>query len=178
MVFPALVLKHLPGFPGPHVEAGILFREGAFTPDLDGAPQVDFLLAHDHLHARVVHVVGGEDLFAFPLFVDVVLIGDLHGPHHLFRLFVHQQDFLADLDGIGLALVDGHGDGDGPEGAVGEFHVADGAFPVSLVHEAVQGGEAADAHHDEVGRFPGGQGDHGEFLGPLFLFGHLGRGKQ
>ena len=177
--FPALVFKHLPGFPGPHVEAGILFREGAFTPDLTNPAQVDFLLAHDHLHPRVLQVIGGEDLLALPLFVDLVLFGDLHGPHHLFGLCIHQQDFLAGLDGVGLALVDGHGDGDGPEGAVLELHViAAGALPVVVAHEAVQGGEAADAHHDEVGRFPGGQGNNGQFFGALFLFGHLGRGEQ
>jgi len=126
----------------------------------------------------MLHLVGGEDFFALPFFVDGVLIGDLHGPHHLFRLFVHQEDFLADLNGIGFALVDGHRDGDGPEGAVGEFHVADGALPVGLVHKAIQGGETADAHHDEIGRFPGGQSDSGEVLGPLLLFGHFCRGKQ
>ena len=175
---PAFGLKHLPGFIGPHVKAGILLREGSFTPDLADAAQVDRFLVHDHLHARMFHFVSGENLFAFPLFVDFVLIGDLHGPHHLFRLFIHQEHFLADLNGIGLALVDGHGDGDGPEGAVGEFHVAHGTLPVGLVHETIQGGETADAHHDQVGRFPGGQSDHGEFLDPLFFFGYLSRRKQ
>ena len=127
----------------------------------------------------MIHLVGGEDLLAFPFFVDLVLLGDLHGPHHLFGLSVHQQDFLADLDGVGFALVDGHGDRDGPEGAVGEFHsIAAGALPVVVAHEASQRGEAADAHHDEVADFPGGQGDCGQFLSPLLLFGHLGRGKQ
>ena len=138
--------KIRPGFFRPHIDAGVILGEGTFTPDLYRAGQVDFFLIHDHLDAGMGHFVGLEDLLAFPFLVDGVFFGDLHGAHHFLGLFIHQEDFLADLDAVGLALVGGQGDGDGPEDAVGQGHfVGAGTFPLGLIHEAFQGSEAADA---------------------------------
>ena len=166
---------------GGHVHAGELFGEFALRQDFHGAADVVFFLAQDHLHAGMV--IGGhfpelfgvrtaalEHQFAFPLlvgfghFVDVF---HLHGGHHL--TLADQGDFFADLQGLGV--VSGHVQGHrhGPEGTVGQQHLFAHALPVGLVHEAVQGREATDAHHDQVAL--GARGDLNLLqAGSLFQF--------
>ena len=69
------------------------------------------------------------------------------------------------------SLVGRQGDRDGPEQAVLRRHrvlVAD-PLPVRLAHEPVEGGEAADAHHDEVAGLAAGDRDLLEAGGLLDL---------
>ena len=166
---------------GGHVHAGELFGEFALGQDLHGTGQVVFLLGQDHLHAGMV--IGGhfpelfgvgafalEHQFAFPLFVGFshfIDFFDLQGSHDL--ALADQGHFVTGLQALGIFSGDVQGDGHGPEGAVGKGHLFADALPVGLVHEAVQGREAADAHHDQVAL--GARGDLNLLqAGSLFLF--------
>jgi hypothetical protein len=110
---PPALFENLAGLGRPHVDAGVFLRILALAQDLHGAGQVDGLLIHDHLNARVVlfgdlpelfgrlGAFAHEDFFALVLFLGrahVILLGDLHGGHDFLALGVVQGDFFPDID--------------------------------------------------------------------------------
>jgi hypothetical protein len=122
-------------------------------------------------------VVGGflafalEDLLTFPFLVGLghfELFCDLHGgKNHPVAL---QGNLFAHVDRVGVGLADVQGNRYRPEGAVGKGKVIANAFPVGLGHKAIQGAEAADAHHDQVALGPGADLNLLQAFG-LFLLG-------
>ena len=147
---------------GRHVHTRELFGEFALRQHFHGAADVVFLLGKNHLHAGMIigsHVpellgVGAftlEHQFAFPFLVGfshLKDVFDLHGGHDF--TLAHKSHFLTGLQilGVGGGHIQRHRHG--PEGAIGQQHLFAHALPVSLIHEAIQGREAANAHHDEV----------------------------
>ena len=170
---PAALLEHLARFGGALVEALELLGEVRLGEHLHRAGEVDRCLRHDELDAGVLLVGGAEHLLALVHLVDRVLLGDLHGCHQRVGLGVPQCDLLADLDRVGERLLGGQRDRDRPEEAVLGRHlvlVAD-ALPVGVPHEAVERGEAADSHHDQVAGLAAGQRHRLEALRLLDLGG-------
>ena len=111
-----------------------------------------------------------EDQFAFPLLVGFghfIDFFDLHGGHDF--AVANEGHFFANLDGLGIVSGNVKGHRHGPESTIGHQHLFADALPVSLAHEAVQGREAADAHHDQVTLGPGRDLDLLQ-AGSLFLF--------
>ena len=166
---------------GGHVHAGELFGEFALGQDLHGTGQVVFLLGQDHLHAGMV--IGGhfpelfgvgafalEHQLAFPLLVGFghfIDFFDLQSSHDL--ALADQGHFVAGVQALGVFSGDVQGHRHGPEGTVGQGHLFAHALPVGFVHEAVQGREATDAHHDQVAL--GARGNLNLLqAGSLFLF--------
>ncbi len=184
---PSALVEHGAGFGRTQVHALVLGRVLAFGQHVDRAGQADVLALHDHLDARMVVksdlpelVVGGVvagalvDQLGFPLLVgfgQLVLLGDLHGGVDF--AVALEGDFLALFDAGGFFLGHRQDDRDGPEGAVGQGHLLNGALPVGLGHEAFQRREAADADHDQVALFLGGD-LHFLEAGGLLQFGFLG----
>ncbi len=167
---PALLFEHLAGLCRAKVDLLELGGEVAFAENLHRTSQVHVFLLHDHCYAGMLEIGSGVDLLALILFIDLVLLGHLHGGHDLAALFGDKGDLFAVLDAVGLALGSGEGDRNRPESAVGHFVLSANAFPVVFAHEAFERSETADAHHDKVTDLTGGDADLGQAL-CLFLFG-------
>ena len=165
---PAQLLELGTGLGRGHELLAVFFLEAAGGQDLDRTGQVVLALRHDHLDAGVLEIGGLVDLHALVGLVDAVFLGHLHGAHDVAAFAVDQCDLVAGLDRF---VIGRQGDGDRPEQAVGHLVTVAYAFPVAVGHEAVQRGEAADAHHDEVAGFARGHLDLRQRGGARFFGG-------
>ncbi len=159
---PPLLAEELAGLRRGHEQLAVGLREAPEREDLDRPGEVDLALLHDHPDPGVLGVGGLEHLHALVGLVDGVLLGDPHGGEDLVTLGVVQGDVLTLLDGVGGVLGLGQGNRDGPEQAVGHPHAVADAPPVGVGHEALEGREAPDAHHDQVADLTRGQGELGQ----------------
>jgi len=110
----------------------------------------------------VLHVGGLKHRGALVSFVDCVLLGHLHGGEDGAVVGIDQRHIAGDLDALGGGLVGGQRDRNRPEQAGGHLHAVTDTLPVGMGHEAVERGEAALAHHDDVALFAGADLDLGK----------------
>ena len=165
--FPALFLKEAAAVSGAMVDIAEFMRIVALTDHFHRTAQVPAALLQDFLYTGMFGVSGFEDLPAFMLFVDLVFFPNFHRAHEGIGFAVVEGDVVTFIETCGGAVVDGQGDGDGPEDAVIEAHFIADTFPVLFAHETIQRSEGADAHHDQVRSFTAGHHDFGKGFGTL-----------
>ncbi len=159
--FPSAFFKDPARLGRPLVDAGEHLRVVGLRQHTHRAGQVDRPLLHHLLDAGMRRVGGAEDLAAFVVLVDRVLLLDAHRAHHGLCFRVIQRHLFSGPDRIRQILGGGQSDGDRPEESLPRrqgIRVA-AAAPVVVAHEAFKGRERADAHHDEVARLPRRHGD-------------------
>jgi hypothetical protein len=87
--------------------------------------------------------------------IDAVFFHHRHGCQGFPGFRVNERHITAFADSVGGGAVYGKGDGNGPENAVAHAHVIAHAAPTLGAHEAGQGRETADTHHDHITCLPG-----------------------
>ena len=137
-----------------HELLAVFFVETALGKNFERARKIDIALFHHHFHARMFGIGSAKYGCALVRLVDGVFFGDAHGRQNAAIIRIEQGNVAAGFDQICASVVDGKGNGDRPEQAVGHFHPGANALPVGIGHEAIKRGEAAYAHHDKVALLP------------------------
>mmetsp|Transcript_38172 Transcript_38172/g.114130 ORF Transcript_38172/g.114130 Transcript_38172/m.114130 type:complete len:490 (-) Transcript_38172:172-1641(-) len=149
-------------------EAGADLLGGLAGEIADGGVESRHLAAHvvapalggDHEGAGVLDGGGAVALEALHGLVGGVFVGELDGGDG--AIAVLEEDGHSRLEVLVVRVED---DGDGEDGPVGEGHVLDDALVGLLVHETLDGGEAAVHDELDVAQLTGGQLELGRALG-------------